>query len=860
MASPPTATDPAKAAIQQLHALPDSSPESLTDWLNHHLDQNAPSSSSAKLAHLADSLRSLSLQLSADRQDTRAQVESSLSDLLVTVPKLNVETAILRQAARSLQHQIHDAVNATSSASVSASASTSQAQSVDQALANITTLSLINQSLVNARDTLREAQAWSTLESQVTACLEEKRFDQAADLILKARASIHVFNNAQGPFPPPLASASSSSSSSSTSLSDRLELLDRLTTLVQDQLSPVLQSAVQSRHIESIERIASQMTKIDRLQAGFCDIYFTTRTSQLSKSWSDRNQDAEPAASLLSTLFGQVLALLGEERMFAQRIFADRRLAAELLLQTAFGSLKPPISEYLHRSSVTQSVDRKVAFLVKAYQSALDAAASISELLPTTSSTKTDAPLPVPELHPQSMPSIASKPPWTQILFESFLEWQTSFADLEGQAMIDRSAASQSSALGSNRAKQLQETIQSSIDSARESLQRSKAFTNSLASAPLINSIEKLLSDSINRIKDDNQAHARTLVENVVGRVRSAQKTSRGFASEALTYDDRDQGLATADWDEFKRGTDLLAACRDALTSLSSLEQLLASHLSETGAMLPDKTWQELSDEPMTDALSVLAHSPLNSQEVRDTVAAASRAQSWGEKQQRILSLLPRSDAAVLGLARSVQRFLHDLVLAPFMPQLEAYASLSVWGAKQRPGETNEYDLTMPKFSLSPTDLMARIGEGLLNLPRLFEAYADRALTFALPTEARERRHVFSAVEDETEEHTLTLWLSSLTSTLLDQLLHSVIGSIPRLSSAGSAQMSADLDYLANICVALNSTAAEATVRTWRDATGLEDEEGRRILRNPDAGQDERLRALAGSEAFRTVASLRGWT
>ncbi|PWN87128.1 hypothetical protein FA10DRAFT_195563 [Acaromyces ingoldii] len=90
-------------------------------------------------------------------------------------------------------------------------------------------------------------------------------------------------------------------------------------------------------------------------------------------------------------------------------------------------------------------------------------------------------------------------------------------------------------------------------------------------------------------------------------------------------------------------------------------------------------------------------------------------------------TMLNAARIALLAHVRTLQRHLTDMVLSPLMPHLEAYASLPAWEASRLPGAVNEYELSMPTFSLSPTEAMSRVGEGLLDLPRLLEVWADEA-------------------------------------------------------------------------------------------------------------------------------------
>jgi hypothetical protein len=177
-------------------------------------------------------------------------------------------------------------------------------------------------------------------------------------------------------------------------------------------------------------------------------------------------------------------------------------------------------------------------------------------------------------------------------------------------------------------------------------------------------------------------------------------------------------------------------------------------------------------------------------------------------------------------------------------------------------------------FSLSPSDIVQRVAEGLLNLPRLFEVYADDdALGFSLNTlpnvdEAylsglSEQAHVQSPEFGHNRRASLVsplkpvvlspeavaaAWLSSLGHSILSHLTSNVLPKIRTLSVAGAAQLSSDLGYLSNIVRALNVEYEE--LDRWKEYVGMGDEEGNRVI-----GEKSN-----GDPVLVLVAKMRGWT
>lgn len=286
--------------------------------------------------------------------------------------------------------------------------------------------------------------------------------------------------------------------------------------------------------------------------------------------------------------------------------------------------------------------------------------------------------------------------------------------------------------------------------------------------------------------------------------------------------------------------------------------------------------------------------------------------------------LLTEARSAISALAHACQMALQETILGPLCTHLSAYPTLPVWAApdpsSKAPGAGGATSAVhVPTFSLSPSTTMGRVAEGLLSLPRLFEVYADDdALAVSLqtlpflskrfllalaepvqsppagPSELRSRRSASIAflpgqqvqapaqpqeIQDMhfSPEAVTAAWLASLTRTLLARLTRTILPKIPRLTSAGAAQLSADLGWLANIVEALN--ADWAPLRRWRKWIDVTDAEGKKKVTEgstsgdgsadaerdgeDDADDTEDDAAEEGdseSQIVRTVTKLRGWS
>lgn len=202
---------------------------------------------------------------------------------------------------------------------------------------------------------------------------------------------------------------------------------------------------------------------------------------------------------------------------------------------------------------------------------------------------------------------------------------------------------------------------------------------------------------------------------------------------------------------------------------------------------------------------------------------------------------LIRAGAKMLGVVReageamdtalyAAQRLVIELVLTVFRQHLDVYGTHGAW-RKSAPAPADPR-VHMPTFSLSPTEGMVRLGEGLLNLPRLFEALVEREWmdfaygVHALDDERPRKTRMLSAkmlthdMPDDTMDYVLSAWLRSLTLALLASLQQDTLPRIVASREYDKAQLAADLDYLCTIASALN--ASSTALREWVDVLQLD--------------------------------------
>jgi hypothetical protein len=217
--------------------------------------------------------------------------------------------------------------------------------------------------------------------------------------------------------------------------------------------------------------------------------------------------------------------------------------------------------------------------------------------------------------------------------------------------------------------------------------------------------------------------------------------------------------------------------------------------------------------------------------------------------------ILIQARKAVHDFAKVCQDSLQRTILSPLQRYLNSYSTLPVWSQpddqKSRSGGIN---LQIPSFSLSPSDTMQRVAEGLLNLPRLFEVYVeDDALSFSLNTLPFVDSETIRLISEQSEAITATppmqrrrpslapiktqpidpevissAWLYSLGMSLVNHITSDVLPQISSLSKGGAAQLSSDLEYLSNIVRALNVESKE--LEEWRKYLSMDEEDGKQAF------------------------------
>ena len=161
--------------------------EDVVAWINDALDpdqlgEGAP----MELTELDHRVSNLVGALEIASEDTSANVERLIDDISRSATRLTYDLHFMRDGALSLQAILQN-VESKSQASVAAE--------TNAALERLHFLDTVKRNMEAAREVLREAESWGTLESDVTSLLGEKNYEKAAERLSEANNSMAVFEN-----------------------------------------------------------------------------------------------------------------------------------------------------------------------------------------------------------------------------------------------------------------------------------------------------------------------------------------------------------------------------------------------------------------------------------------------------------------------------------------------------------------------------------------------------------------------------------------------------------------------------------------------------------------------------------------
>ncbi|KAJ7346796.1 Golgi complex component 7-domain-containing protein [Mycena albidolilacea] len=886
-----------KDLISSLEESPD-----IVSWINDTLTtSDTAEPEPLGLTDLDQHVNHLVSTLDLACEDTSAQLERIIDDVSRGVPRLTYDLHFMKDGATSLQSVLFQVTERSRNA---------VPLSTRTALDKLQLLDSIKSRMEAAREVLREAESWSTLELEVTSLLAEKSYAKAAERLSEASRSMAVFQNTPEYDP-------------------RKTLMVNLQNQLEAALSSALVAAINIHDLAACRNYFSIFSHIQR-ESEFRNYYNGSRRSSVVAVWQDNHisdcdstpstsdNNSQTLAEFIPKFYSSFLALLKVERTSIPSIFPDPALTLSTLISSVLSALQPTFSQRL-ASIFSQYGDSALKELIPIFRSTEEFASGVDNVMekikysaafPTAldSPSLSDGPpghsrrrstrlsmswRTAPSrstssglLASKSALSIADDLEWEQELFQPFLDFQVEYGSLE-RRLLDHalreiiSNDTRDRIPDTDRARLLRERAVDIFSVAEESVSRCTAFTHGYGAVGLVQALDSFFQSFIDMWTAD---------------VRMGSSSTSTSSQMASGEDLSDLDYTPEDWADFQLSLHLLSSARAVFERMVVFETKLRSNLAQIAT-----TFRLARNDPSNFVIAsskgesqLLEQSSLNSAELHalldrvDHEPGHSALQPSSTTGLRHASqqggtpapLLVNAREGVSSFAKACQVSLQGTILSPLRKHLASYASSPLWSAAGDPKAKRTVtanELHVPSFSLSPSETVHKISEGLLNLPRLFDVYADDdALSFSLQTLPHVDPEIFKSLSEQSApgvdpntssghkrrqsiaappkptptpldpELVSSAWLSSLGHTLLTYLTTSVLPNIVTLSPAGAAQLASDLGYLSTIVRALNVEFED--LDRWKEYADLDDEDGKKRITERD-----------GDVIFQHISKMRGW-
>ncbi|WWC67463.1 uncharacterized protein I206_101371 [Kwoniella pini CBS 10737] len=838
-------------------------PSFLNNLLSSHLPPSLPSPNPAQapdLIPIDKSLNELLTQLSLLSQDTNSAVEQSIHDVSRTVPRLAYDLQFMRESANGLssslgmvQDRFARQIDLSSSSSSSSLINTNRKESngnlenegikTNKSLEKLTHLDKLKNRLELARDILREAESWSTLESEIIGFINNSEFSKAGNRLNEASKSIIVFQNTP------------------TEYEDRKRLLISLQNELENNVSKALKISLNNNEILEISKFFEVFKDMDR-ENEFKTYYFNSKSFNLSTQWENiklleistgetpiigselESKEITKFSLFIHDFYTSLLEVLNVQVEQIPQIFPPHTAASILasFVRHTFDALDPSPSARLSAVSDYYGSEA-LPELIIAYQATEDLGVAIQGLIdrltfntqggllsgdvatstspsstlvektsPGNLATSPSASATGPARTPTKKMSISrrfSRAPiiagpipvdnsWESTLYEPFLDLQSTYATLERRYLeyvirTDPSLQISASSIGQDISRALLDRVNVVFTKADEAIKRCTAFTHGYGALGLLSALEAGLSTFL--------SNQQSIVSNQIKQGAEISR-SRSGRDELDQFDGLD--YSTEDWSSFQVVLHVLETCKEISSKFENFQDKLENALQsfENVLKFTESTATTTTNNQGFDAkhttqgaITLLQQSTLNSIDLHSLISTIPK------------PILPISLNALKELTKSNQLEIQSIILSPLLNQLETYPHLQVWNKPDKLIKKGE--LQVPTFSLSPTDVISRVSEGLLDLLRIFEVWSkEKGLKWSLNT----LPFIDNVLEEENdnsnlnlpEEIVLSTWISSLSLSLLSYLTSKVLPNIRQLTNNGSNQLETDLNYLNNAVGALD--------------------------------------------------------
>ncbi|GAW04279.1 component of oligomeric golgi complex 7 [Lentinula edodes] len=335
--------------------------EDIIAWINDTLTASSSEQDLESLINLDQQITQLIASLDIACEDTSSQLERTIDDVSRGIPRLTYDLHFIKDNALSLQNSL---------ANVHSSSRAAIPDTTASALEQLKRLDTMKGHMEAAREVLREAESWSTLELEVTSMLTEHNYAKAASRLSEANKSMVVFQNTPEYDP-------------------RRTLLVNLQNQLEASLSSALVAAINEQNLETCRSYFDIFNNIQR-EVEFRNYYYGSRRAPLTATWSDAELlDAAPEGKIvsgqtfsefLSKFYASMLALLNQECGSIPAIFPDPAHTLSAFISSILSSLQPTFSQRLSSLSSYYS-DLALKELIAVYRVTEEFAVGVVKLM-----------------------------------------------------------------------------------------------------------------------------------------------------------------------------------------------------------------------------------------------------------------------------------------------------------------------------------------------------------------------------------------------------------------------------------------------------------------------------------------------
>ncbi|KAI8807162.1 oligomeric Golgi complex subunit 7 [Cladochytrium replicatum] len=540
---------------------------------------------------------SLLVQLQFLNQDISQKLDNHVQEAQRSMPRVLHDLHVLGSALASLDAEL-DAIRAESDAPARSSTHT--------AFAALEKLDHVRARMESTRNSLREAESWSSLASEMEALFASKAYDAAATKLAEAERSLVLLQQ-------------------TTDYDDKKALLHSL----QDQLDTALKPQavrVLSEYDASGARPCLDLFELIHRRSKFLDIYFSIRTSPLLRLWTQYDEDvaagrAGDLPTWIEGFYGEVSLLVTKELAWTPAVFrGDARAVVQSLVQKLFSTVDPPMSSRLSAAAANPLESLQV--LISAYQATLSFGSQLENTLASS-----------PSMAVASSPQTSSSE-WLYILYEPFVPFQQDYAHYEKQSLLVQLQTLTPVSLSDpiDLTGSLAEEFPWVFSAAEGAIARCNNFTFGLASPGLLSTLSDFFLEVHSRYTNAIVTLRQLLNLEEIGHEQS--------------YDDHSLSADLA-WTNFQPALKFLAIAAAMFQRLESFESRLSAQLLSNPISSPQSTPQ-----------SLLHLSALNSYAYRTLLSSTPN------------PLLPRVHEASKALTRGAQRLLYDTMFRPIYLRL----------------------------------------------------------------------------------------------------------------------------------------------------------------------------------------------